>query len=83
MTDLLTRVKSKAVTVDLLLGVTIMGVNGMIIGIYLGSPSMILAGLLLGAALGGFVSTFGGRRFFLSRYTATIPAITGSSQRSV
>lgn len=69
MTDLLTRVKSKEVTADLLLGVTIMGTTGAVIGLYLGGPFFIATATFLGAILGGFVSAFGGRRFFLSILT--------------
>jgi hypothetical protein len=57
------KTKNKA---DLALGAAIMGINGILIGLYLGSRAIMIAGAFLGAVLGGFVSTFGARIFFIS-----------------
>lgn len=72
MPDLLTRVRNVKVTTDLVMGVTIMGITGCVIGSNLGGPVLITAATFLGIILGGFVSLLKARRFFLSILSGTI-----------
>jgi hypothetical protein len=71
MPDALFHLRNRCVTVDLLLGVSIMGTTGAVIGFYLGGPLAIGLGVLSGSVLGGFISTLGARTFFVSVLAGT------------
>lgn len=60
------------VTVDLVLGVLIMGTTGAAIGYYLDGLLAISIGLTSGAVLGGFISMLEARVFFLSVIAGTV-----------
>lgn len=51
---------------DLLLGITIFGIAGALIGYYLSHAGIAAAGVVLGGVLGLFVARLGARRFFYS-----------------
>ena len=72
MPDLLTRMRSFKLTADLVMGVMIMGSTGFVIGLNLGGPFLIATATFLGALLGGFISIFNARRFFLSVLAGTL-----------
>ena len=72
MTDLLNRIKTIKITADLIVGSIIMGTSGAVIGLNLGGPVLIVTATLLGIALGGFISTFQARRFFISVLIGTV-----------
>lgn len=72
MSDFLSYLRLHWLTVDFLLGVSIMGITGGVIGLNLGGPLVIGTGIFLGVVLGGFVSTFGARVFFVSILSGTV-----------
>ncbi len=74
MFALLSSIKNYPVTVDLLLGSSIMGTTGGVIGYYLDSPVVMFLGALLGIVLGCFMSLFHARLFFISVLSGTVLA---------
>lgn len=72
MPDLLTPKKTMKVTADMVLGVMIMGSTGFVIGLNLGGSFLIAIATLLGVILGGFISIFNARRFFLTVLAGTV-----------
>lgn len=66
MPDGLTRMRTMKITIDLAMGVMIMGSTGFVIGLNLGGPYLIAIATFLGILLGGFISMLNARRFFIS-----------------
>jgi hypothetical protein len=66
MPDLLNQIRAFRITVDLVMGMIIMGTTGAVIGLNLGGPVLTTTATLLGIMLGGFLSMLGARRFFIS-----------------
>ena len=71
MPDLLDLIRSFRITVDLVMGMIIMGTTGAVIGLNLGGPALTTAATLIGIVLGGFISMLGARRFFISVLAGT------------
>jgi hypothetical protein len=72
MSDRLTQRWTLKLTADLLMGVMIMGTTGFVIGLNLGGSFLIAIATLLGVILGGFISIFNARRFFLTVLAGTV-----------
>ena len=72
MTDILSYLRSRKVGFHSVLGVSIMGTTGAVVGFYIGGLLSIMTGFLLGAVLGGFVSILGAQVFFYSILIGTL-----------